>query len=464
MSFESPFNAPGGARADAASADAAIPVSVLNRAVSTMLERSFPLLWVAGEVSNFTRAASGHWYFSIKDAGAQMRCVMFRGRAQHAEFLPREGDKIEVRALVTMYEPRGELQLNVEAVRRTGQGRLYEAFLKLKAQLEAEGLFAAERKRELPRHPRAIGIVTSLQAAALRDVLATLARRAPHLRVIVYPAPVQGAGAAEKLAAMIETANARHEVDVLLLCRGGGSIEDLWSFNDERLARTIAASALPIVSGVGHETDFTIADFAADLRAPTPTAAAELAGPQHALLVRELELRQAALTRAFTRQLEQRAQRLDGLARRLVSPAERLEQQRAHLRQWGARLNAAGARPVRDASARFALAQLRWQRTRPDTTRARLALDAWAQRLAGTLQRRTERGAARVASLAASLEALSPQRTLERGYAALIDIKTGSALRSPAGLVPKRRLAVHLAEGIADVTLADVQPRLPDAY
>jgi exodeoxyribonuclease VII large subunit len=459
MAFDPPFDEPRGARAS----DIAIPVSELNHAIGTMLERAFPLLWVAGEVSNFTRAASGHWYFSIKDSGAQMRCVMFRGRAQHAEFVPKEGDRIEVRALLTMYEPRGEIQLNVEAVRRTGQGRLYEAFLRLKAQLEAEGLFAPERKRPLPHHPRAIGIVTSLQAAALRDVLATLARRAPHVRVIVYPAPVQGAGAAEKLAAALETANARREVEVLLLCRGGGSIEDLWSFNDEALARTIAASALPVVSGVGHETDFTIADFAADLRAPTPTAAAELASPQHAMLVRDLEARHAALARGMARRLEQQAQRLDWLARRLVSPAERLARQRTHLGQLAARLTGAGDRPVRDARARFALVQLRWQRARPDAARARQALEIWSQRLTAALQRRSERDAARVASCAARLETLSPQRTLERGYAALLDAKTGRALRSPAMLAPQRRLTVHLAEGVADVTVADVQPRLLDA-
>ncbi|EMH3366075.1 exodeoxyribonuclease VII large subunit, partial [Burkholderia multivorans] len=311
MLSDSPFAAPGATRGG----DEVIPVSALNRAISTTLERSFPLLWISGEVSNFTRAASGHWYFSIKDQQAQMRCVMFRGRAQYAEFMPREGDRIEVRAVVTMYEPRGEVQLNVEAVRRTGQGRLYEAFLRLKAQLEAEGLFAPERKRPLPAHPRAIGIVTSLQAAALRDVLTTLARRAPHVPVIVYPAPVQGAGAAEKLVAAVQTANARREVDVLLVCRGGGSIEDLWSFNDEALARAIAASELPVVCGVGHETDFTIADFAADVRAPTPTGAAELASPQRALLLRELVERERALARALARGLEQRAQQLDWLAR-----------------------------------------------------------------------------------------------------------------------------------------------------
>lgn len=447
-----------------AGGEAVVPVSALNRAIGTLLERSFPLVWVSGEVSNFTRAASGHWYFSIKDAQAQMRCVMFRGRAQYAEFTPREGDRIEVRALVTMYEPRGELQLNVEAVRRTGQGRLYEAFLKLKAKLEAEGLFDAERKRPLPAHPRAIGVVTSMQAAALRDVLTTLCRRAPHVPVIVYPAPVQGAGAADKLAAMVDAANARNEVDVLIVCRGGGSIEDLWAFNEEVLARAIAGSALPVVSGVGHETDFTIADFAADVRAPTPTGAAELVSPQRVLLLRDLDHRHAMLARGFGRMMERRAQQLDWLARRLVSPAERLERQRTHLQQLAVRLASAGARPVRDAKARFALVQMRWQRCRPDPARHRLALDALAQRLHGALARRHERALARVASLAARLEVLSPQRTLERGYAALLDVQSGEALRSPAQLKPGKRLTVHLAQGAADIALADVQPRLTEGF
>ncbi len=467
MQSRPPFP-PGGAAAPSPAgsfeADVAVPVSVLNRAIGTMLERSFPLVWVAGEVSNFTRAASGHWYFSIKDAGAQMRCVMFRGRAQYAEFTPREGDKIEVRALVTMYEPRGELQLNVEAVRRTGTGRLYEQFLKLKAQLEAQGLFAPERKRPLPTHPRAIGVVTSLQAAALRDVLTTLARRAPHVAVIVYPAPVQGAGAGDKLTAMIETANARREVDVLIVCRGGGSIEDLWSFNEEGLARAIAASALPVVSGVGHETDFTIADFAADVRAPTPTGAAELVSPQRTMLLRELDHRTAALARGFGRLMERRAQQLDWLARRLVSPAERLRRQSAHLQQLRARLASAGARPVRDAKARFAMVRLSWQRWRPDLAAPRTAVATLSRRLDAGMERQRERRVARVATLGARLEVLSPQRTLERGYAALIDAQTGRAVRSPAAFKRDRKLTVYVAEGAADVTLKDVQPRLTDGF
>lgn len=467
MPSRSPFSAGGAATPlgpGSFEADIAVPVSVLNRAIGTMLERSFPLVWVAGEVSNFTRAASGHWYFSIKDAQAQMRCVMFRGRAQYAEFTPREGDKIEVRALVTMYEPRGELQLNVEAVRRTGMGRLYETFLRLKAQLEGEGLFAPERKKPLPTHPRAIGIVTSLQAAALRDVLTTLARRAPHIPIVVYPAPVQGAGAGEKVAAMIAAANARREVDVLIVCRGGGSIEDLWSFNEEGVARAIAASELPIVSGVGHETDFTIADFAADVRAPTPTGAAELVSPQRTMLLRELDHRTAALARGFGRLMERRAQQLDWLARRLVSPAERLRRQRVHLQQLQARLASAGARPVRDAQARFAIVRLRWQRWRPDLAARRAAVAAHARRLDAAFERQRERRASKVSALEARLELLSPQRTLERGYAALIDAQTGRAVRSPAALKRDKRLTVHLADGAADVTLKDVQPRLAEGF
>ncbi|MFM0063431.1 exodeoxyribonuclease VII large subunit [Paraburkholderia aspalathi] len=459
MNPESPFASsatPGG--------EVVVPVSALNRAIGTMLERSFPLVWVSGEVSNFTRAASGHWYFSIKDAQAQMRCVMFRGRAQYAEFTPREGDRIEVRALVTMYEPRGELQLNVEAVRRTGQGRLYEAFLKLKAQLEAEGLFAAERKRALPAHPRAIGIVTSLQAAALRDVLTTLSRRAPHIPVIVYPAPVQGVGASAKVAAMVDAASARREVDVLIVCRGGGSIEDLWAFNEEVLARAIAESAIPVVSGVGHETDFTIADFAADVRAPTPTGAAELVSPQRVLLLRELDHRHATLARGFGRMMERRAQQLDWLARRLVSPAERLARQRTHLQQLSVRLASAGARPVRDARARFSLLQMRWQRWRPDLAAHQAKLGMLSQRLDAALLRQHERQSARIDTLAARLEVLSPQRTLERGYAAVLDAQSGRAVRAPSSLKPGRRLTVHLAEGAADIALADVQPRLTDGF
>src|SRR5690606_1630025 len=251
-------------------------VSQLNRQVGQLLESHFSRIWVRGEISNFTQAASGHWYFSIKDEGATVRAVMFRGRAQAVGFVPKPGEKFEFRVNVTLYEPRGDYQLQVESMRRAGRGDLHAAFLALKDKLEAEGLFDPARKRLIEQMPQAVGVVTSLGAAALHDVLTALARRAPHVEVIVYPAPVQGADAAGRLVQAMRQAISRQEVDTLLLVRGGGSLEDLWSFNDEALARCIVSSPIPVISGVGHETDFTIADFVADLRAPTPTAAAEL--------------------------------------------------------------------------------------------------------------------------------------------------------------------------------------------
>src|SRR5690606_942101 len=278
----------------------------------------YPLAWVRGEVSNLSRAASGHCYFTLKDAQAQVDCVMFRSRAAAVDWPLRNGDQVEARALVTLYEPRGRFQLNVEALRRAGLGRLYERFLRLKERLEREGLFDAAGKRPVPAYPRAIGVVTSLQAAALRDVLTTLARRNAAIPVIVYPVPVQGEGAAERIAAMLAKANARAECDVLLLVRGGGSIEDLWPFNEEVVARALRASRIPVVCGVGHETDFTIADFAADHRAPTPTAAAELACPSRAELLARLAECSRCLARDTRRHLEYAMQALDALARRLV--------------------------------------------------------------------------------------------------------------------------------------------------
>src|SRR3954471_5081267 len=273
------------ARVSAPSRSEVLSVSALARNVRYLLEHRYPLLWVAGEISNLTPARSGHLYFSLKDELAQVRCVMFRSRNQALGWSPREGMKVEVQALLTLYEARGEFQLNVEGMRRAGVGALFEAFLRLRDKLEKEGLFEAAAKRDLPRFPRAIGIVTSLQAAALHDVLTTLARRNAALPVIVYPVPVQGEGAAERIAAAVRLAGSRRDCDVLIVCRGGGSIEDLWAFNDERVARAIRACAIPVVTGIGHEIDFTIADFAADRRAATPTAAAELASPARDELV-----------------------------------------------------------------------------------------------------------------------------------------------------------------------------------
>ena len=261
-----------------------LTISLLNRLARERLESAFPLCWVAGEVSNLTIASSGHAYFSLKDSSAQVRCVMFRNRAQLLGWRLENGQHIEARVLVTLYEARGDFQLNVETARKAGVGNLYEQFVRLKEKLEREGLFAEERKRPLPAFPRRLGVVTSLQAAALRDVLSTLKRRAPHLEIVLYPTLVQGEEAPAQIVAALETASRRSECDVLILCRGGGSLEDLWAFNDETVARAIRACRVPVVAGIGHETDFTIADFAADRRAATPTAAAELAAPERAAL------------------------------------------------------------------------------------------------------------------------------------------------------------------------------------
>ena len=335
-----------------------LTVSQLLRSVRDVLERRFPLAWVGGELSNLSRAPSGHLYFSLKDAAAQVDCVMFRSRAAALDWQPREGMGVEARALVTLYEPRGRFQLTVEALRPAGMGPLYERFLRLKEKLGAEGLFDAALKRPLPRFPRCIGVVTSRSAAALRDVLTTLARRNAALPVIVYPAAVQGSGAAAQLAAALARANARAECDVLLLVRGGGSIEDLWQFNEETLARALRASRIPVVVGVGHETDFTIADFAADQRAATPTAAAELASPSRAELLKQLAECARALSREARRRIGYAAQAVDACARRLVHPAQRLTGQRERLGQLRARLAFGLAHNLHAAQARLARAQV----------------------------------------------------------------------------------------------------------
>jgi len=335
---------------------AVLSVSQLLRSARDMLERRFPLQWIAGEISNLRPAASGHLYFTIKDEAAQVDCVMFRSRAAALDWEPADGLRVEVRALVTLYEPRGRFQLNVEGMRRAGLGPLYERFLKLKEKLAREGLFDAHLKRPIPDHPRQIGVVTSLAAAALRDVLTTLRRRNPSIPVIVYPAPVQGEGAAAKLAQALAAASRRAECDVLLLVRGGGSIEDLWQFNEEALARAIRACAIPVVVGVGHETDFTIADFAADERAPTPTAAAELVSPSLEALRGRIAETALRLSRQTTRRLEYAMQAVDALARRLVHPAERLRALHQNLIHLAKRLSSATARLLEQFTAQVNVA------------------------------------------------------------------------------------------------------------
>ena len=413
------------------SGPAILPVSLLVSSARLLLERHLGLVWVSGEISNFTRAASGHCYFNLKDAQAQVRCVFFRHRAQFADFALRDGLAVEVRATASIYEARGEFQLNVETVRLAGQGALYEKFARLKARLEAAGLFAVERKRPLPAYPRAVGLVTSTRAAALRDLLTTLRRRWPALRVIIYPTPVQGDGAAASIALAIRTANERAEVDVLIVARGGGSIEDLWAFNEEAVAQAVFESALPVVSGVGHETDFTICDFVADARAPTPTGAAALVAPDREAVMRNVAAMAGRWRQAQQRALEGRMQRVDGLSRRLTHPAARLEQQ------------------ARDA-ALLAGRLARAFRHRLDA--ASTGASAVAQRLAGSVRLRQERFDLRMAALAQNLAHLNPQGVLERGYA-IVTAAGGAIVEDASKLVVGDDVDIAFARGNAGATI-----------
>jgi exodeoxyribonuclease VII large subunit len=426
-----------------------LTVSALARSVRDLLEHRYPLLWVAGEISNCVRAKSGHLYFSLKDETAQVRCVMFRNRGPYLDWEPRDGLRVEVRALVTLYEARGDFQLNVESIRRAGQGALFEAFLRLRDKLDKEGLFDAVHKKMLPVYPRRVGIVTSLRAAALRDVLTTLARRNPSIPVIIYPAQVQGEGAAQQLAAAIAAAARRNECDVLILCRGGGSIEDLWAFNDEGLARAIYACTIPLVTGIGHETDFTIAEFVADRRAATPTAAAELASPARAELIARIAALRAVLSGRVARKMEDGMQHVDQLLRRMVHPGQRLQNQRALLAQLAQRLRTACARVLERhrwrlldlcQRQRAALPPLpEWNRRVADA-RARLAL-AW--------RNRGERAEAEIRALGAHLAHLDPRAVLQRGYSVVRD-SSGAILRSASTLSAGDVVDIAFSQGGAE--------------
>jgi len=412
------------------------PVGSLLRAIADSLEARFNPVAVQGEVSGFSRAASGHCYFSLKDEQGQIRCAMFRRAAGLLDFSPRDGHLVEVRGRLGVYEPRGELQMVVESMQQAGQGNLFEQFLLLKARLEAEGLFEAGRKRPLPLLPRAIGVVTSLGAAALHDVVTALRRRVPHIPVVVYPASVQGAQAPEELRQALRLASQRAEVDVLLLVRGGGAMEDLWSFNDEQLARLIVASPMPVVCGVGHETDFTIADFCADLRAPTPTAAAEMCAQPQAGWLGALELAQGRMQDGVERQLQAHNQRLDWAASRVSRPSHLVMRQQARLAGQAQRLRHALQSGVQHEKNRL----------------KGLAL-AFPQALSGAMQqqrRRLERAELR-------LEPLDPKLVLQRGYAWLEDMQ-GQPITSARTTRPGQALRATLADGEVDLTVS--APRL----
>lgn len=390
-----------------------LTVSELNRLAREVLEHTFPLFWVSGEVSNFTRAASGHWYFSLKDNTSQVKCVMFKGRNSYVDFMPREGDKIEARCTVTLYEARGDFQLTVEFVQKAGLGALFEAFEQLKLKLAHEGLFDAAYKQAIPKYPKTIGIVTSPDAAALRDVLTTLQRRNSNIDVIIYPTPVQGKGAAALIAKAIHTANRRAECDTLLICRGGGSMEDLWQFNEEVVARAIDECTIPTISGVGHETDFTICDFVADVRAATPTAAAELASQDIQTLKAQLTLLWGRLVRRMDISLQSHAQRLDYLSRRLVSPLQQIEMKSNQIKQL-------------------------------------------QKRMEFSLQRHMQMQQQRLLNLQNSLTQLNPHNVLARGYAMVQD-ESGLLISDAAQLKTEQKVRISFALGNADAAITRIE-------
>lgn len=435
-----------------ANPDDVISVAALNRLARELLELGVPRVWISGEVSNWMVAASGHAYFSLKDAQAQVRCVLFRHQLAKSPIKPHNGMQIELKGQVSLYEARGEFQINVDTLRSAGLGQLFEAFERLKAKLQAEGLFDPQRKRELPRHPRAIGIVTSPAAAALRDVVTTLRRRMPGIPLILYPTPVQGDGAAAQIAAAITSAGRRAETDVLIVCRGGGSIEDLWAFNEEIVARAIADCPIPVVSGVGHETDFTISDFVADQRAPTPTGAAELVSPNREELLQRVSQAHHRLQRIMDRLLSERIQRLDYLSRRLVSPQQRLSRQRETLQMAQLRLQHGIRRVVDLRRQQLNLAENHLSRLTPDANAARRRLDQLAMRLQQGIQFVTDSRRQRLAQLQATLDALNPEAVLARGYA-IVQTTNGKALKSPNEVKRGERVTLRLAEGATEAVI-----------
>ena len=410
-------------------------VGALVRAIADTLQARFNPAAVRGEISGFSRAASGHCYFSLKDAQGQIRCAMFRRAAQSLDFDPAEGDQVEVQGRLDVYGPRGDLQLIVEGLRRAGQGALFEQFVRLKAQLEAEGCFEPARKRPLPPFPNSVGVVTSLGAAALRDVATALARRVPHLPVTLFPASVQGAQAPGELCAALQAAYARHTATghpaVLLLVRGGGSLEDLWAFNDPAVVRMLTHAPMPLVCGVGHETDFTLCDFAADLRAPTPTAAAELCAPARVDLLAQLDMVEKRLQRAAHDGLDQRGQRLDRLAQRLGRPSARLGQSQRQLQILQGGLE---------------------RQVHLGAERQRQRLQRLAERLPQGVARVLQSSRQRLDHAGQSLDLLDPALVLQRGYAWLTN-QEGQAITQVVQAQPGQAVRAVLSDGELALTV-----------
>ncbi|PJK09643.1 exodeoxyribonuclease VII large subunit [Lysobacteraceae bacterium NML95-0200] len=476
-------------------ADQILTPSQLNTLARGLLEDSFPLLWIEAELGNVARPASGHLYFNLKDARAQVRAAMFRGRAASLRFAPREGQKVLARGKLTLYEPRGDYQIIIEQMEEAGEGALRRAFEALKARLQAEGLFAAERKRPLPFLPRRIAVLTSPSGAVIRDICSVLSRRFPLIELELLPIPVQGEGAAAHITQMLQRAHASGRYDLLLLARGGGSLEDLWAFNDEQLARAIAASPIPVVSAIGHETDFTLADFAADLRAPTPSAAAELIAPDQQAIAQRLDRARQRMQTGTAQQLQQNMQRLDYARLRLEarSPGAQLDLARLRQQQLRQRLHSALAQRLQTALQRTTQAVRTLESHAPERRLAMLAAQqqamahrlqrAWQQTWQQARQRSQSAGhrlqqqhpggrlqqlQQRLAQLATrpqaaihqqlrlqqqqlqgvarALNAVSPLATLARGYS-ILHSADGRVLRSVHTVQPGDALSARLADG-----------------
>ncbi len=448
--------------ADTTNSAEPIAVSVLLQRAKLALGRALPLCWVAGEISGFKRAASGHCYFDLKDDAAQIACVLYRNRAALVGFALKDGDQVELRLRPSIYEPRGSLQFTVEQARLAGVGRLYEAFLRLKARLDAEGLFADHRKRALPAFPQRIGLITSTKAAALADMLRVLRDRWPRAQVIVYPTSVQGANAPRELLAALEAANRRAECEVLIIGRGGGSIEDLWAFNDETLVRAVAASALPIVSAVGHETDFTLCDFAADARAPTPTAAATLVTPEQHVLRAAVSERGQRLFDALVARCNRLGERLDRATLQLRGSLAQLAPWREALLQAATRLQRTLAAHLPMQRARLDSLAHRLLAGRPPFPATALRLSDCQRALAPAMQRQLRDAQHRLERAAAALAHLNPESVLDRGYMLAYD-RHGDLISDDVAVVAGEALTLRsrrrrILATVREVTQVKVNP------
>lgn len=388
-------------------------VKEINRLVRELLEQSFPSFWISGEISNFISASSGHWYFSLKDDEAQVRCTMFKNKNMAADWTPKNGEKIEAKCFIGLYEARGEYQLNIDLIRHAGAGLLSEAFNQLKERLLKEGLFETSRKKLIPQFPKSIGVITSPTGAAIEDILTTLKRRSPHIPIFIYPSLVQGKEAPLAIVKAIETANIRMECDVLILARGGGSIEDLWAFNEEIVARAIVTSKIPTITGVGHETDTTIADFVSDLRAPTPTGAAELVTSHTVELVKTIQVYKNQLNKVMAGVIRELMQKIDYLEKRLISPRQQIQRQKEQIHQYIQRIN----QSMKNAMIQY-----------------RLEID----------------------KLKLNLDHLSPHAVLSRGYSIITNVD-GQIVNNVNQLKLDDKILIQLNHGQADANISDLK-------